>query len=36
LGAGEVGSVDYDDDMVGQHLGLGMTNALIWVQQSYK
>lgn len=36
LGAGAVHTTDYDDDMVGQHLGLGMTNALIWVQQSYK
>jgi hypothetical protein len=36
MAAGEVVSADYDDDLVGQHLGLGMTNALIWVQQNYQ
>lgn len=33
---GVIVSADYDDDMVGQHLGAAMTNALIWVQQRYQ
>jgi hypothetical protein len=29
-------TLDYTTDMVGQRMGLGMTNALIWVQQNYQ
>jgi hypothetical protein len=36
MAAGEIVSAEFDDDTVGQHLGLGMTNALIWVQQKYQ
>jgi hypothetical protein len=36
LGAGVVKAAEEDEHLVGQRLGLGMTNALIWVQQGYQ
>ena len=36
LASGVVHDSNNDDDMVGQRLGLGMTNALIWLQQRYQ
>jgi hypothetical protein len=36
LANGHIDGYGYDYDMVGQRLGLGFTNALIWVQQGYR
>lgn len=36
LAAGEIDGYGYDYDLVGQRLGLGFTNALIWTQQHHR
>ncbi|QJE98387.1 hypothetical protein [Luteolibacter luteus] len=36
LASGSVDGYGYDSDLVGQHLGLGFTNAIIWVQEGYR
>lgn len=36
LAAGEIDGYGYDYDFVGQRLGLGFTNALLWTQQRHR
>lgn len=36
LASGAVDGYDYDSDLIGQRMGLGFTNALIWVQDQHR